>query len=753
MYARQIIDQRLAAIVEDDAKNPRLDPMMRFTAERQSVDMCRSIAAFIEDLRDEETGEYRRSLTLEEHAWIRHERTFCTLDFLYFAERHVRINDYTNKLATFTPNLAQRMVLETWGDMEREQLAIMMLQLKARQLGVTTLTELAIGHRVQFYPDVNAVVASADPEKSDKMLRMMELCWEKQPQFLMPKFTRNAAKMKEFGELNSGLSVQHGAQVTGIARGSTPTVVHLSEIASYDNAEDLIEASLLRAIHETPWVFFIMESTAEGLAGYLPKKWKESCEGWPLRQSRFCPIFLPWFVGSDLYPTISWLKKQPIPSGWIVPDLIVSHAERARVYVQANDLLRDHLGSGWSMSREQMWYYHSEYTAAKKGKTLNKFLSEMPADPDEAFQSTNQSAFEPEVISIYRNESGAKAPWGVFGFLGNEAEIPLKFQASNALIDPTRRRIPLVCRWGGSDTPFTCDLVPLKWQGYQDSPVGKVFIWEPPSADYEYGVGCDTAYGVGGDSSVLEVIRKASFDRSPGQVAEFASNYIGAFNLWPMALALSTLYSPNRKQCRAVIECRGTGDIVQLEMRKRGWSNFHPWLHYDQKRIEPAKASKMGWFTNQAMRELMMDMLLTAINDRWLEIVSPYFVTEMTTLSRDEYEQSFRADYGGHDDRIMALGMVLVSLHILELKGWQARRRQGESFQTFSGEVYYPKDGEETPDPVYDVGVQGRDAPTGETKRYLRDMHQIYGPVHGRQFRPGGRVSSWLKKAKVSSRG
>jgi hypothetical protein len=41
-----------------------------------------------------------------------------------------------------------------------------------------------------------------------------------------------------------GISFQHGAQMSGIGRGSTFLKYHLTEVASHNNAEQLIEAAL-----------------------------------------------------------------------------------------------------------------------------------------------------------------------------------------------------------------------------------------------------------------------------------------------------------------------------------------------------------------------------------------------------------------------------------------------------------------------------------------------------------------------------
>ena len=65
------------------------------------------------------------------------------------ARHYCHIIDFEKRLVRFTPNIAQRLVLDIWSEMEAQRWAIMMLQLKSRQLGVSTLTELAVAHRLQ----------------------------------------------------------------------------------------------------------------------------------------------------------------------------------------------------------------------------------------------------------------------------------------------------------------------------------------------------------------------------------------------------------------------------------------------------------------------------------------------------------------------------------------------------------------------------------------------------------------------------
>lgn len=649
-------------------------------------------------------GRLVRPLSTEEEEWVLNERSLAKLDFRYFCTRYAFILDFGGNLKRFQPNIAQEIALQVWGELEEKGHSISIQQLKARQLGVSTLTEIAVAHRAQFYTYVNAVVGSSDPAKSTKMAQMMDRCWENEPWWMLPRTTGyRVGELIEFGDLNSGISIQHGNQFSGIARGDTPTVCHLSELCDFNNPEELVDASLLRAMHTSPWMFLILESTAKGRRNWWHKTWEFSKENWQAGRARFYPMFLPWFIGSDIYPTETWLLEHPIPQEFEPSQLTCHHADRARAAVLADPLLTKHLGKEWVMPIEQMWWWEvtrAEYAAKKE---LSQFYSETPADDLEAFQSTNVSAFDSDTLSLYRERS--QHPLAVYGFVGRPDEIPLRMQPDRRDVDVQQPALTIRARWNPSVEPFECQLVPLKFTGYNNfDPMGKFLLWEMPEEDETYGLGVDTSDGIGLDRSTIQVLRKGTPDRNDALVAEFASAYINAFDLWPLCLAVGTLYSPESsdrriRQARIVIECKGNGESTQLELRKRGWGNFHPWIRYDSKRLRPQDAHKLGWFTNSWSRAMMMDMLLKAVRDEWIDVYSPYFVDEMADLERDEFRQSLAAAYGGNDDRIMAGGFVFFSLHALELKSGQpliaAQRKARQASQAF--------------DPVYVPGYQGAD--------------------------------------------
>lgn len=673
--------------------------------------------AHFEDLLDEDSGQLKRALAIDEQRFIQNERMLCALDFRYWAGRYARIVDWEKKEVPFIPNIGQNMIIDIWAEHERGAIAIMLQQLKARQLGITTVNQMAVTHRFQFLRRTNAVVASADPKKTVEMGQMIKFCLDAQPWWLLPSSPRDKVEKGitvEYADLDSRLSIQAGNQFHGVARGATPNVGQLSEVSSWNNAEDDIDASFIRAVHETPDVFVSLESTALGRANWWAESWEIVKEDWPRGRSRLRPVFLPWFVGTDIYPTKTDLRTRPVPHDWVPSDRTIAHAERARAYVKVNPLLFKYLAKedpDWQMPRAQMWFYEIERDTAQRKKTLNKFLSEMPADDQEAFQNTGLSVIDQDVILTYRDL--VKQPLGVYAIIGpgiHQTQCPPRHEWLTGPKAPPAItvRVSSLLR-----SPETYQFIPLRFEGYSGyDPMFKLFIYEWPEDGQTYGIGVDTSDGIGEDWSVLEGYRKANAFQRHAQTFEFASPYIKADQLWPMTLALSVFYSVvspmsgNRSQCRVCVECRGNGEIVQHELQKRGWWNFHPWKKYDnRKRVQDNQVHKVGVFTNVWFRSMMMDKLLTLIDEESLDIGSPWFVSEMSSLERDVDELSARAAYNTHDDRIMALGFPLFSLTVDDLATKSFRKPSPN---------YFPEDAGE-PDlvgyPTWTPGFQGSDLP------------------------------------------
>jgi len=687
------------SLVEKDNDSGRLIPTRKVTPDGRQVFNSSTGGALLG---------WKDTLTPDERSWLHHQRILCALDFWYWVERAVWIKDTDNQTVRMTLWKSQEIFLNLIAEMETEEIAIFLIILKARQLGISRIITLILLHRVVFDSNINAYLASSTDKKTLKLFKLISFVLVRMPFWMQPGSGQpgklgkvdQAGKLLEFFN-GSAITMEHGQQSTGMARGDSPNVVHLSELAEFDDLTSLVDSALLRGMHPSPRAFLALEGTAEGINNPWHQKWETAKSDWPKRTGRLRPLFLPWFVGG-LYPKPVDLIARPIPIDYStsMAPWALAHARMAEEYVRQNPYLQKYLGSGWRMPIEQVWYYECERGSAVKENRLNKFLQEMPANDDEAFQSSNITVFDVDTLNFYRTNTRTQPLYGVFGLRGPTEFVPPRLQPSDILIDHNLSPISINADAGGGITiPF--QLVPLKFGGWDyesDSTKGsvdKIYVWEPPLEGFEYGFGCDTGDGIDKDRTCIEGLRKYSLEGPTKQVCEFASGHMNALDAWPFLLALGTWYTVrgrhgNTQQPRMAIECKGHGDLVQNVLRLMNWQNFHMWndRKIDDKRPDLSKTHKMGVFTNFFFRRAMIEMIVRCLRDGEIEICSPFFVKEMQSLEGDEYEQELRAGWGGHDDRIMALGFVLSSFYKWDPNYWRASKVMAYSGQNPAHATY-----------------------------------------------------------------
>lgn len=621
-----------------------------------------------------------RRLTREESLWILAENTLAKLDYQYYSRNYAVVEDEEGRIVNFTPRRPQRMVDEIYAENELDGVAQMLINLKARQLGRSLHAQIRLSHRVFFYRNVKCMTGSSEPDKSKEMVAKLEFLHQHLPWWMKPRITAyRAGELIRFGDLNSVIFVAWGNQKKGIGRGMTPTIAHLSELGEFEDGAKLVDASLIRALHENPFTIFELEGTAERMGDWWNRTWDFNVKMDARGLARFKPLFLPWFVGTDIYPKPSWLRRRPVPKDWDPPEYIIRHAEAAEAYTQATPILARELGSNWKMPIEQKWFYHLEYEEAREKKQLHHFLKEMPANPGQAWQNANPSVFDLEVLDSVRTNAVASLPIGVYQLAGPSiASIYNEYR-----VDAPQRPIDLRCLSMSGKLQETFTLEPLRLESWPDlEPHGKIYIWEMPQLGEVYGIGVDTSEGVDQDRSVVQVFKKANPRHPDEQVAEFASPRVLQDDLWLWAFALAHFYTVPKHGGgwsfpRAVIETNNGGDKVQTEMFKRGWPEFH--VDYDPTktgtvgkefdRRSRAYSDSLGWWTDRANRPKVISMIRKAVRDGLLIVRSPWFANELQTLEYNLDKKRIEASEGNYDDRPMAGGILLTSWYDPELYG------------------------------------------------------------------------------------
>lgn len=625
--------------------------------------------AHLESLYDYRTKKLLRDLTQEEQAFITNELTLSKMYATYWLERYAKHKTSSGRVQLLRPNLTQQVLLGIIAEMEDAKMPLLLQLLKLRQLGCSTIVQLLILHRVLFYPNTDALVASNDPDKTLKLLNQyIGLCVTNLPWWMCrgvdsggDLIIRQSGEVYvELLEQNSAVSWQHGTQTSGMARGGNPQVAHVSELPDFKDPKELVEGSLMNAVHEDSFTLFVLESTAAGRDDWWHKFWRANEKLWGQGKSRFRPIFLPWYLGKDVWPPPGWIEDKQargILSNYSPSALTIAHAERARAYVKSKKHLRDILGNNWSMPLEQMafWEFSREY--AIEMDSVKQWLQEVgAADADECFQSGGTQIFPYELISEYRNRLQQE----VSIYVVKSENISERLSAGQR----TLQSAPTVVEVQGRETNFRSSLVPVERGRYPElDPNGLLFVWEPPREGYTYSISYDAAGGRGGDNVAIEVIRHATTTERAVQVAEWAANTYTYHDAWPVLLTIAKYYSQfePESQARIIIELAHNGNEVQDELQRRGWNKFYQ--RYSQGKERHFEG--LGWKTTAGSRPKLTDTLIKAVKDRWFEINSPWLLREIEDLETNETIRTIRVEAraGSKDDRAIATGMHLAATH------------------------------------------------------------------------------------------
>jgi len=571
----------------------------------------------------------------------------------------------------------------------------------------TTLVQLLIALRIIFSYGVNAVTGSADQQKTGEMSRMLLFCYDMLPCWLRPQSTSRVESERGkllFGHLASGVSFQHGAQKLGIATGSTPTIYHLSEVALYTDPVKLIDEGLWKAVHASPSVLGILESTGRGNKGWWAETWYYSKANWP--HSRMCPLFLPWFCGVDIYPKPAWLRMRPIPKGWLPNRDTRLHIAKCELYVQSHPQLARHLAEyqkkhnllqkdgKWHMPREQQWFWEVNHDEAKAKNEEPSFLQEMAGDDEEALQRSVESVFGHDTIEfIDAHRERTYTLWGITGQSIEDRQEP-----PEAYIDYKKQRIPVRFDGRKEGQHYRWEFVPLKSEPppRETSPedvANNLIIFHHPERGVDYSIGVDTSEGKGLDSTVISVWSIGRKGQPDIQCAELASPYINHVEVYAFAFAIAAYYGQYMGLGQTkwpmpyltVEQVEAVGDVCQGQMMRMGYpvSAVHKFVRLDSspKRIAMQKRSQMtkpGWYSHGWSRPILTGNFVAFVQNNWAEVNSPWLLEEMkeyevhyTARGKEKMEHS----EDSHDDRIMAAAMAVFCPQDLRLLAERAKNR------------------------------------------------------------------------------
>lgn len=618
----------------------------------------------------------------EEMAHIDNEYRICAADYRYWSDNYALINA-NGKIVRFERRASQKMLLELWAERNEAGLAIEDQCLKARQQGISTEVELAITHLVNFGIGVNAAIASYDSDACERMGGMMQLAYNEMPAWMRAIPTSNrAGSLFAFQGNNTRLTMYSGKKAAGIARGDTPSVIHISEVSIFPHADEVIENSLFQAVHPNPNTFMFLESTGNGNTNWWAKTWYSGRDHWASGGARLRPIFFPWYLASDIFPTPTWRKEHQVPSGWQPLIETQRMMMKAASYVHQTPLLRRFLGDGWRMPDWQAYFWEQKLLEYRRKDNENGWLQEMPMDDVEALRPEKELYFNIAEIEKQDEHRDSYSCWSIIG-----EQIPEKLHPDTLEIDYDRDRFQIFYDGhindlrGRQNKTFEWEFIPLKQPHERGVELfnanNKLLVYRWPEEGYDYGIGVDNSGGTKQDNSVIAVVGKSLNRSEPDHVAAlFASNTINPAMMHTYGLAIAALYKvdgmPHGEPLVAIEQVYGMGDVMQVQMTGMGYRRMYRFSRLDglNPNRDKKRSKKLGWYTYEWSRNFMLSLYKNAVENHWIRLNDPFLIKqEIPSFQADQTDGGktrFEHEQGKKDDRIFATGIGFTILNDTE---------------------------------------------------------------------------------------
>lgn len=717
MYSPEMVDRREAQLLRERPSFRALYPdgIPRYPlADHHALtgDILRSTAG---------DGTRLRPYTLEEQTFIAATQLRIQFDFEYFATRAIWIDEEGHGLRPLYPLWeSQHYLLQLLGKLELEQAeqgaadGLLANILKIRQIGITTLGVCLLAHRIFTRPHMRALVGSDIEAQAGYLFRIADRVYVNLPPFLQPAkigynkdrellLSNGSSLRTAWGKSTRGALQDVGGKKGNIERGRTYSLVHISELATWDHPDQL-DTALLPGIPRSPHTLVLFESTAELADDWWHRHWKTSAAG----TGRFKNLF----VGAYAVPSKYSLRP---PADWTPKDATIAWAAKAERESPAwcfGQTIRPTLA-------QCFWYESTRAFYEEKGK-LHEFLREYPSDPEECFQYAGQTIFtHPQLQAI--DAAGSKRKILDIWTVAPAREIAALRREQEP--DPTERRKPPPLT-PTLPSPVAHESIPVPpGYGFQRVPAATLrermesesdvhlrfadwlVIWEypRPRGPRRYVMSVDVADGLGLDYSVIGLTRLPTVEEPAEQVAQWCSNRVSAKDLAFVCDALGRYYTDHEGvEALAAIETNNHGqatqDLLQLHL---GYSNFYVWEYVDAASPERRFSTRIGWVTSPRTRPLLLSAFHAAITAFDPLTGLPDFILN-SQVTRQELRHlvtegtlgEAEAARGQHDDAVMeaAIGYY-VSYRLAggETEPIAEKRRRRTALQALASETGQPK--------------------------------------------------------------
>lgn len=586
-------------------------------------------------------------------------------DFEYYAENAVWIANKQGKVIPFKLRRPQKRLARALMAQRAAGIPMRAVLLKARQVGMSTLSQSMIIQRVTQQANHTAMVLATDRDTAGNLFSIGEGMYARLPAEIRPPVAAQSGtqdrKHMTFGEpsrqlrregvlgLNSRITMATPAGLSGRSR--TIRTLHISEYAHWPMSDKLL--AVINGVPDDPDSLILNESTPYG-HNHFKDEWDLAVSG----ESGYIPFFTPWYEDGEY--------RRPFANeadyDMFVPGDHPKYGgeEEEKLYTQLReDIAKWTEEEGERFAADELELLVLEHLnwrrwaiPAKAQGSIDKFHQEYPSNPDEAFLSTGNRVFEPKLVQVVidRCEKVTDPPVRSIETPGPAAGL-LRPAETKKVIDRMKQKI---------DVPTSVEWVPRSKIDRAGGEVARWRLWEAPQKGHEhegvwvpdgqYIVFCDPASGQTDEKGLTRATHAIQVidHRTRRQVAEWAAQIdpdLCALELLMIALHYNSAWIN--------VEKTGGWGLPMIRKLRHDWHYTRIWTNESLDKRTTKYEDRLGWDTNSVTKPLMEAELIELLRLEADGIRSLELARQMLWFVRDDRGRS-APEPGKLSDRLMA---------------------------------------------------------------------------------------------------
>ena len=526
----------------------------------------------------------------------REKREYQKNPFKVIREGLLKIKTKAGTYETFTLNPIQKKLLD---QLEADWFASRPIRyriLKARQEGVSTLTEAILYVLAAFRPNNNALILADDIKGSNYLFDMSKLYHQSLQEtspWLVPKLKKDTEKALKFADNLSQIIIETGDNKEA-GRKYTFRIVHISESAFIPNI-GTIKTGLNQAVPDLAETIIIEETTANGAGGDFYDGWNAPQDEYSLWRN----IFFAFFDNPEYSKPFESEEQKQRLLRTLGKDFRFNEFDG-----EENELI-----DKFKCSLEQLNWRRWAIKNKCDGD-LDKFHQEYPAYPEQAFLVSGRPRFNVKILQKMRVVAKPPILVGYLSKTGDEVEI-------------------------------------------EENNRGYLKIWEKPKEGFRYVIGGDVAEGKiqveskkEPDFSTLHVLNRHTLEQVAVWHGRIDPDLLGL-----EAIKLALYYN----HAFIGIENNNSGLTTVTRIKRENYWNVYFKTSYDQ--LSDKESLQLGWKTTTATKPLMIDELAKAIREMYIKINDEQTIRECMTYVIDDQGRT-NAQTGCFDDCVIGLAIA-----------------------------------------------------------------------------------------------